>query len=233
MEERRDGITFMDFLSVIKKRIVWILIVTVIAAVACGLITKLVVNPAKESYELSFTIRYVNQGRLSENGEKNETITYPDGSAFYFERIVSGERLEAAKESDEAFKSIDTKKITSEGDISVSCSPRNNNNSVTFYTISVPSRYFSGKEQATKFLKAVCDESRRRIVSNADELVYTAILDTYDSVISFEKQIEVLEKQHLSVLDRYEEYLELYKNISFENKTLETYYCLLNTSDAD
>lgn len=217
MEERQEGgVSLAEILSLIWKRIVWILAISLAAALVCGLVVIFAISPSKENYKLSFVIDYPNQF----GGDSTEKLQYPDGTLFRFETAVYAENLEKAKSSDEEFKNIDTKKMSTSGDIVASASPE----VMGRYTVTVSSKYFKNSEQATKFLKAICSETKKTIVEKVKGINYSKGLSGYDSVATLEQKLEILENQHDSVLDQYESYLELYAKFSYKEKTLDNYY---------
>lgn len=220
MEEERQegGVSLSEILFLIWKRIIWILAISVAAALICGLVAMFAVSPSKENYQLSFVIDYPNQF----GEDSTEKLQYPDGTIFRFETAVYAENLEKAKNSDEAFQSIDTKKMSTSGDIVVSASALSD--VAGRYTVTVSSKYFKNAEQATKFLKAICSETKKTIVEKVKGINYSTGLSGYDSVAILEQKLEILENQHLSVLAQYENYLDLYAKFSYNGKTLDNYY---------
>ena len=70
--EEESGITFGEILHLIKKRVWWILGISVIVAVIAALAVGLVFNRGKNDYTLTFIFDFPGV----ENGE------YPDGTQF-------------------------------------------------------------------------------------------------------------------------------------------------------
>ena len=105
MEER--GITFGDIAKMIKKRVWWVVAVTLIVTIVATCLTAFVFNKGKDDYSLSFRLEYPN----------SENMMYPNGDAFNYETIIYADNLLAAKNSDKKFSSIDTEKLASNIDI--------------------------------------------------------------------------------------------------------------------
>lgn len=222
-EQKESGVSLYEIFSLIWKRIIWILAISVAAALVAWLVAALAVSPSKQSYRLSFVIEYPDQFSVDSN--ENVKMQYPDGTLFHFETAVYAENLEKAKQSDEAFKSIDTNQMSASGGISVFVPDPS---TVGKYGISVSSKYFKNSEQATKFLKALCNEMKKTIVQKAQGINYSAGFSGYENVATSEQKIEILKAQHDSVLAYYENYLKLFAKFSYEGKTLKE--CYMNAS---
>ena len=130
MTER--SITAGDVARLIRRRLLPILLIAAAAAVAASLFS-LAANRSREQYSLTFVVEF---GR--DIPFRHETVVFADG-------------LEAAKASDAAFSGIDTDRMAAEKDISISAEGE----VYPSYTVLAARKYFSGKEQATKFLRAV------------------------------------------------------------------------------
>lgn len=219
-EEKGDaeGYSLSAFGAVVKKRWIWILAASVLVALVMGLVTQFAISPAKVRYQLSFMIEYPD--RDTDDGK----LRYPNGELFRYETIIYVDRLRAAKDSDERFAGLDVESMAATGGISIEPSAQENDGTAPIYTISVSGGYFSDAEQATRFLQAVCNQTREHIVQSATGFVYDAALLPYDTVSTFESKIEILENQHRSVLARYEKYLSVYSNFTCEGKTIEECY---------
>lgn len=220
-EELNGGKSLSALGALIKRRIIWILLASVAAALIAGLLAHYVVSPSRVNYRLAFTVDYPDRFAVQEDGTLIDKMRYPDGEPFRPERIVSAARLAAAKESDAAFGNVDTEAMSAAGDIYVtSAAEEENKQAVRRYSITVSGKYFDNASQAANFLKAVCDEAYRAIVAKAEETDFDADLISYESVATFESKIAILEKQHRSVVSRYENYLSLYGSFSHEGKTI-------------
>ena len=134
MEEER-GITAGEIFRLIKNRIFWILAVSAFAALAAALFTSLVYNRAREEFYLSFV------------------IDLPQEAAFRYETIVFADNLEAAKLSDASFSAIDTDRMATNEDIHIS--RMGEEDQLPSYRVSVKGKYFSNRDQATNFLRAM------------------------------------------------------------------------------
>lgn len=216
-EERQEGISLGEVLSVIWKRIVWILAVSVAAALVCGLLVQFVFGPSKEKYQISFVLEYPNQYALDKDGNATEKMVYPDGTTFRIETAFYAENLKAVKESNEAFSNLKLDKIALSLGIAQAEATSGK------YTVTVDGKYFKDAEQATDFMQAVCGQMKASIVERAVGTNFSADLSRYELVATYARQIEILENQRAYLLGQYDKYLALHKNFSYEGKQIETY----------
>ncbi|MDE6676793.1 MAG: hypothetical protein K2K12_03670, partial [Clostridia bacterium] len=226
-EQQQDELRIGEILSIIWKHIIWILVVSLIAAVACGIFVQYSVSPSKRNYQLSFTFEYPYQYTVDKDGNTTNNLQYPDGTAFRIESVIYTDRLNAAKETDkEAFESIDTEKMVSKKKISISASSSN------VYTITAASSCFKDKEQATEFLKAVCNVSGKAVIENAQRKDCYSKLLNYDTADTTEKKLDILKTRQSDILSTYSRYLGYYRNFTHtfgegeesQKKTLEACY---------
>ena len=215
----KEGYSLAVLWAVVKKRLICILAAAVLAALVLGLVSHFVISPKRVNYRLSFMIEYPDR-----DGAADGKLHYPNGELFRYETVIYVDRLRAAKESDEDFAKIDVETMAAEGGITVTPESQQNDGVPTIYALSVSGSYFNGVDQATRFLKAVCNETRGLIVQSATGFSYDAALIPYDTVSTFESKIEILENQHRSVLARYEKYLSIYSNFAYKGKTIEACY---------
>lgn len=185
--EEESGITFGEICHLIKKRIWWILAISVIVAVVAGLAVGLVLNRGKDDYSLTFMVEFPGV----ENGQ------YPDGSVFNYNSIVYADRLAAAKEAGvegnaDAFKDVDVEEMSANGDIAIV--PETSESAVTTenttgltgaYVITVSSAYFKDKDEASDFLRAVLNETIGVVNEKIVGMDFTASLAGYENYTSY------------------------------------------------
>lgn len=209
MEERQQetGVTFGEILRAIKRKAWVVLIVTLALAAAFLLTVGLWYNPQHSTYLLTFTLSYPN----------SETQKYPDGTPFYYQDLTSAEMLGAAKASDERFARIDVDKLCASDDISISVEEAA---SAGKFTLAVKSTYFSGRAEATSFLKALAQRPAALAVEKAKMLSYR-FDETAFTNADFEDRLELLAQQKRGILSQYEEWIELYRgSYTVAGKTL-------------
>lgn len=218
--EEESGITFGEILHLIKKRVWWILGISVIVAIIAALAVGLVFNRGKNDYTLTFIVDFPGV-------ENNE---YPDGTSFNYEEIVYSDQLEAAKASNESFSEIDTAKMAA-GDITVVAETREVTNGTTTttentgsYTITVSSAYFTDEDQATAFLRAVLDQTIARVNEIAAGMDFTANLSAYTAASTYDAQLTALRDQQTFLLARYDELIATgkYDSFTYDGKSLST-----------
>ena len=218
--EEESGITFGEILHLIKKRVWWILGISVIVAIIAALAVGLVFNRGKNDYTLTFIVDFPGV-------ENNE---YPDGTSFNYEEIVYSDQLEAAKASNESFSEIDTAKMAA-GNITIVAETREVTNGTTTttentgsYTITVSSAYFTDEDQATAFLRAVLDQTIARVNEIAAGMDFTANLSAYTAASTYDAQLTALRNQQTFLLARYDELIATgkYDSFTYDGKSLST-----------
>ena len=206
--EEESGITFGEICHLIKKRIWWILAISVIVAVVAGLAVGLVLNRGKDDYSLTFMVEFPGV----ENGQ------YPDGSVFNYNSIVYADRLAAAKEAGvegnaDAFKDVDVEEMSANGDIAIV--PETSESAVTTenttgltgaYVITVSSAYFKDKDEASDFLRAVLNETIGVVNEKIVGMDFTASLAGYENYTSYSAygdRLAALAEQQQFLLTQY------------------------------
>ena len=201
-QDQQGGVSLGEILSMIWKRIVWILGISVLAALVIGLVTMFVIGPKKETYNLTFSIEYPYQYIVDEEGKYTGQMQYPDGSVFLAQSIIYADRLNAAKATSADFAKIDIDEMSAEGKITISEQGEGSG----VYTVSASASYFTSKTQATAFLKAVCAVTRQNIIDKAKNASVFSDLTIADDA-TLEKKITILEARYESILSQYEKYL--------------------------
>ena len=174
-EQEESGLTFGEICRLIGRRIWWVLGASVLAAVLAALVLALAVNPSLTYYSMQFSLVY----------PSDESGQYPDGSRFSYRTIISQERLEDAKASDDRFAGVDTAKMLKEDNISISLNTSDDTSAQRTYTISVGGNNII--ERASQLEYSISEEAFRassfdaRLELLANE--YDAMLDAYDSWI--------------------------------------------------
>ena len=151
MEERT--ITAGDIARLLKRRIVWILFIALIAALAAALFTAFFYNRAREEYFLTFVVQFA------------------EDTPFRYETVIYADNLEGAKASDGDFSAIDTVHMAADEDISIVRT--GGEGEQPSYTVSACRKYFSDRAQATKFLRAVVERAVQQAENAARETART------------------------------------------------------------
>ena len=87
--EEESGITFGEICHLVKKRIWWILGISVIVALVASLLFGFVINRGKNDYSVTFMVEFPGVSDRQ----------YPDGTTFNHASMVYAAQLEAAKAS--------------------------------------------------------------------------------------------------------------------------------------
>lgn len=197
--EEESGITFGEICHLVKKRIWWILGISVIVALVASLLFGFVINRGKNDYSVTFMVEFPGVSDRQ----------YPDGTTFNHASMVYAAQLEAAKASNESFANIDIDEMSSNGGISISAETTGENNTTVYtgvYTITVSSAYFESADQASDFLRAVLDQTIATVNAKISGMDFTARLSGYDSLngyTAYGDRLAILCRQQDYILERY------------------------------
>ena len=197
--EEESGITFGEICHLVKKRIWWILGISVIVALVASLLFGFVINRGKNDYSVTFMVEFPGVSDRQ----------YPDGTTFNHASMVYAAQLEAAKASNESFANIDIDGMSSNGGISISAETTGENNTTVYtgvYTITVSSAYFDSADQASDFLRAVLDQTIATVNAKISGMDFTARLSGYDSLngyTAYGDRLAILRRQQDYILERY------------------------------
>lgn len=197
--EEESGITFGEICHLVKKRIWWILGISVIVALVASLLFGFVINRGKNDYSVTFMVEFPGVSDRQ----------YPDGTTFNHASMVYAAQLEAAKASNESFANIDIDEMSSNGGISISAETTGENNTTVYtgvYTITVSSAYFDSADQASDFLRAVLDQTIVTVNAKISGMDFTARLSGYDSLngyTAYGDRLAILRRQQDYILERY------------------------------
>ncbi len=212
-DTKENGVTFAEICKVIWKRIWIVAIVTLTLAVVAFLGAKFLYNPGKSTYSVTFILNYPN----------SDAKKYPDGSPFFFQDIVSEERLAAAKEADKSFAKIDIEKLLEEDGISIEEETRERNGDIVptgKYIITAESGYFSDKKQGTQFLSALVGLAQREVVEIAEEMNYRLDESAFNDA-DYSGKLDLLLRQKDSLISEYDYWISLYNsNYAVDGKSL-------------
>ena len=198
--EEESGITFGEICHLVKKRIWWILGISVIVALVASLLFGFVINRGKNDYSVTFMVEFPGVSDRQ----------YPDGTTFNHASMVYAAQLEAAKASNESFANIDIDGMSSNGGISISAETTAGANNTTVYTgvytITVSSAYFDSADQASDFLRAVLDQTIATVNAKISGMDFTARLSGYESLngyTAYGDRLAILRRQQDYILERY------------------------------
>ena len=226
-EETESGVTLGEICRIILRKIWIILGVSVAGAVIAALCAIFVLDHTV--YHLSFRIAYPG----------SETSKYPDGSPFYYSDIISLKSMEEAKKSDEAFSKINVQKMYENDAVSITAEKVLIEEvywEVGTFTVAIPASYFSDRNQATAFIRALANlpvQYARDAAARAD---FDSNLEAYRTVPSFEMKLGYLKEQKNALLAQYDEWISLYGE-NYRNratgKTLKAYRTEVNIAFTD
>ena len=195
--EEESGIKWGAVFAVIKKRLIFIIAIAVVAALVAGLLTGFVFNAGKDTYTLSFDLK-------SPSGEGS----LPDGTDFSVQNLVYSGNLQRVKDSNEMFDGLDIG-ILSSGDITIT-----DNRAVegeeerpaadARYTITAKESCFDSYEQADEFMHAVAESFVTLTQEALNGRNYSAWEQSYTLAPDYDERINVLRSQYNYVLSVYD-----------------------------
>ncbi len=214
MEEKyEEGIDLLTLIKVAFGRKILLAIITVVITIVGVLGIKFVYNTSKEKYISSFeySLPGINEGR------------YIDGSNFNYRTLISLDNLKNSKASNEEFNSIDVEEMYSENDIEISyTSVDENNNPISdpYYTISIKEKYFDDKEQAAAFIEVLASYPIGKTIEIVKNTKHDYNLNSYNSALTYEGQIEYLNAQIQLLNDKYLRLITDYGDLYIENEQI-------------
>ena len=197
MEEEESGIKWGAVFAVIKKRLIFIIAIAVVAALVAGLLTGFVFNAGKDTYTLSFDLK-------SPSGEGS----LPDGTAFSVQNLVYSGNLQRVKDSNEMFAGLDIGRLSS-GDITITYNravegEEERPAADTRYTITAKESCFDSYEQADEFMHAVAESFVALTQEALNGRNYSAWEQSYTLAPDYDERINVLRSQYNYVLTVYD-----------------------------
>lgn len=218
-EEKNEGVTIGEVFRILLKRIWYILGAAVLFTVLVVVLLEFVVNPFRATYSMEFRLVFPTQ----------DGNTYPDGSPFFYQEIVSEDFLTEAKESDPAFAGVNVNKMSRLDHISIEPETRTVNNVTEYtgrYTVSVRGSYFENQDEAEKFIRALAAVPVSRMKQAAAEVDYTFDRTNFDIALCRER-LQLLSEKKQTLLDAYDLWIENYSetwgvSITDENGTATT-----------
>ena len=201
-EEQREGLTVGDVMRVIGRKIWYILGATVLFTVAMVLLLEFAINPLIATYSMNFRLTFPKEG----------DATYPDGSPFFYQDMVSSSFLADAKSSDDKFSHIDTDKMIKNGDITIEAETVTEEGIVQYtgrYTVTVKGAYFHSGEEAEAFIEAIANAPVERMRSEAKKVNYASDKAVFSSA-PFEERLGLLEQEKATLLAVYDGWIDVY-----------------------
>jgi hypothetical protein len=198
------GVSVREIFGIIGKKIWAVLLGTIVVTLAAVLIFMFALNPAKQSKNMSFAIKY----------QFSSDLKYPDGSMFDYRDIVSEEVIAAAKENadyKEEFASLDVKKIVKAEAVEIFARQISEEPEVSYvYTLTLKSNFFSGVNE-THFIKALTEAFVSKVIAaKAADLDYKLDEKVF-SEASYKDQLAFLTEQKAIIVNQYGEWIKEYK----------------------
>lgn len=203
MEEEK-GLSFVDILKIILKRVWWVVGAAALCVVIAVLVVQFWYNRKSRFYTVSYELVY----------PESESGKYPDNSYLLASEFVSASTLGKIKESDkDKFGSIDIDDMLENDKISITEQVTKDTTDVIKrkYTLNVTAKYFSSKEQAREFIRKIAAYPVDRINTTVAAKEYGTYFRVYDEADTYEGKIEALVAQK-SYLEKAYDALKNYGN---------------------
>lgn len=211
--EQEDGISLIDIFKVMFGRKLLLLIITAIVGIIGTIGILFIYNNSKQNYTTSFSFSDVNlvEGK------------YVDGAAFNYDSIVTKDNLLRVKDSDPEFESINVDKIIEDNGISVVF---NSDETASYkYTLTTKKKYYSGTNQAKKYIDALISSVTKTNSQKVEYLSYDTNLSLYDKSSTLDLKVLYLKKQYEFLTNQYKDLTTKYGNyvVSSEKKSITVY----------
>ena len=213
---REEGVTIGEVFRMVFKHIWAVLIASVLFAAVLTIFIGFVVNPINREYSMEFYFSYPASG----------TFKYPDGSDFSYYEFISYESLNSAKASDERFGSIDIDTMLREDDISVTPvyeETEEGERRTGNYIIAVDGEYFSSRETAQAFIRAITQVALDGVLEKTQSIGYSIDEEVFQDA-TFEDRLTLLREGRESILGAYDGWISEYRaGYAVGGKTLSAY----------
>ena len=224
--EREEGVSLLSILKVMFGRKLLLLIVSLASAVVLFLAIQFGLNTLKQVYQASFSF---SDPQMIEG-------FYVDGSGFNYNSLITRENLQAIKDSNDDYKSINLDAIFENNGITISVEEIYSLDELTLrsqtYTLKTNKRYYSSAKQARAFIKDIIETSTRTNREKAQNLFYDSNLDAYENAETLDSKVYYLMSQYNYINNRYKTLKETYKDVVIKstNKSLSSYQSDFNAA---
>lgn len=200
-ENVQEGLTLGEIWRMVLHRIWYILGAAALTAIMAVLIVYFAVNPGARSYSMQFSLVF----------PTGSEYVYPDGEPFFYQTMISAESLNEAKKG-EGLTGIDTDRMIRGNKIAIAAETATQGGETKYtgrYTVTAKSSYFSGAEQAEKFIRAIAQVTVDRMHAEAGSVDYAVSEETFNSA-PFEERLNLLAQERETLLNKYDQWIETY-----------------------
>ncbi len=211
-----NGISILDLFKVMYGRKLTILIATALTVLLAVLAVSLGYNKSNSTYVSNF----------SYNNSEINSGKYVDGSSFDYRGLASLEVLNAVKDTNGNFSSIDVNKMYEKGDINVEINYDKNDlkdNYNVYYRVAIKKKYFKTEALAKQFISALTEYPVNRTKTIAQNLNFNSNLTSFSKTTTYESKIFFLQAQLKLLDDSYESMIEQFGDNIIDDRKLSTY----------
>ena len=225
MKSINKQFTLLDIVKVCFHRYILLGCVTG-ATLLVGTIGLNLIGKSKEAYVSTF--KYI-----IPSIQNNK---YLDGRNFDFQDVLSRSNIEEVINSNQQYATIKVNKLINSkiNEIKYVREYSETTKEVinSYYSLALPKSVFSSKSQAESFINDLLSYPINESINSLNSLNYKIDLDNYSSALRYEDQITYLNNQYNFLLTNYDNLINLYGNVNYENKDLSTYSNEVKTLDS-
>lgn len=141
--------------------------------------------------------------------------TYFDGTKFECKSLVSKEKLNEIKASDDLYSSIDVDKIYDKDAIKITY---DSSEDTTYkYNLTVSKKYFKNDVQAKKFIEDIVNTPVIYTNYVIENINYSTLLKGVNELKTYESELEIYEIQADLIKNKYTELADTYSNYIFKS----------------
>ncbi len=221
MEKVEDGISLGELFSIVWKKKISIMIITLVSSLLCLLVIMLFVNPVNTYYTTEIDFDFI--------GIEDKKL--PSGETFDYRKIIEKDKVnKALDDSNKSTINVDEFLL----DLSITDTSNKSNDYMT-YSISVKSKYFKNSSEVNLFFDSIIESNYQEILNSIDMLDFTAYLANSSETKSYETQLGLFVYQEEYIIEQYDKYIELFgtanNNFLMVNKIMIESYFFDNSID--
>ncbi|MGN1295713.1 MAG: hypothetical protein ACI4U5_04830 [Bacilli bacterium] len=215
-ENTNKEISLTNILKVIFHRYILLGCITGVTFLV-GTLGLTIIGNSQETYVSSF--KY--------NIPSIQNNKYLDGSNFDFQYILSKSNIEEVINSNPEYSNIKIKTLLNSEINEIKYvreySDVTKEELNAYYKLTLPKCVFSSKEQAESFVIDLLSYPIKESIKSLNNLNYKINLENYSSALKYEDQITYLNNQNNLLVAQYNSLINLYGDVSFENRSLSSY----------
>ena len=212
MEEREEGMTFGEIISLLFKRKLLVLIITLVVGLIGTLAILLIYNRSKNQT----TVNYYYVDTVINSGD------YSNGEKFRNEDLISLETINEVIKSKEKYKGLDAEKIHDNVKIQkVTLAEADGKTDSTkiltneYYQLTIPAKLVDNKEIAKAFFMDLVSYPINKNETIITEINYKQILDRFAEAKTYDEKFTYLDSAIADLEKRYNNIITTYGDVLY------------------